>query len=428
VFAWPLERIGTLWLLAAVQSGMAAWLMWLSWRILAPGAPAWTAYAVQGVSAAFSTLPIVAGFAMPDVLVSLMIIAVTLLLVAGDRLRRNERTGLVAVVCFATMAHGGNALVALAMIALAGLMAWRIGAARSALRGPICTVICVLGVGMAANALFDLKINLIYRQPPGRPPFLAARLIADGPGRAYLRQACAQGEPYLLCRHKAKPLNDSVAMLWSADKAEGVFAVSSPSDRQVLQRQEGRFVIGTILHDPLGVATTAAANWLKQLGMVYTEAPLVDQRMYLGHPENYPTELPRTNELYWPTWDAQIIGSSMLPGMIRRAGGCTGAEPACQPRLTIAGAARLQIAEFLAACVALAVIAIRAVRQPGSDGLWLRALALVALAVVANALVCGTISGPFARYQSAVSWLAVMMAAVGGASLLRDSRSAGGTP
>lgn len=418
VFAWPVERIGTLWLLAAVQSGAAAWLIWLSWRVLAPEAPGWTAYAAQAAPALFSTLPFVAGLAMPDVFISFMILAVTMLLVAGDRLHRNERTALIAITCFSAMAHGADVLVAVAMIVLAALMALRTPAIRAGLTTAIYMVIFALGLGLCANVLFDLKINLVYHQRPGRPPFLATRLIADGPGRAYLRKACAHAEPYLLCRHKAKPLNDSQAMLWSADDAEGVFSVSSPADRMTLQRQESRFVMGTILNDPAGVAATVAANWAKQLGMVYVEAPLVDQRIYLGRPDNYPSEPPHTNELYLPTWNAEFYRNTALPGMIRRLGDGTGTEPACQPRLTMAEAAPLQIAEFLVACIALAAIAVRTAGRPRSDGPWLRALGFVAFAVVVNALVCGAISGPFPRYQSAVAWLAVMMAAIGACSVM----------
>jgi hypothetical protein len=421
VFAWPIERVGTLWLLTAVQSGMAAWLIWLSWRTLAPGAAPWTAYAVQGVTGALSTLPFIAGFAMPDIFVSCMVIAVTLLLVARDRLHRNECTGLAVIVCYSTIVHGANLLLAGAMVVLAGMMAFRAKASRGALLAPICMVIVALGIGMAANMLFDLKVSLIYGRPVGRPPFLAARLIADGPGRSYLRQACDHAAPYLLCRHKAEPLDDSQSMLWSLDPANGVFNTSSPADRRILQREEGRFVIGTFLHAPAGVVATATANWIEQLGMVYTDAPLIDQRMYFGHPENYPAELPHTPELYIPALIPENYRSSSLPTTIKRVGACTGTEPSCQPRLTMAAAASLQIAEFLAACVALAVIAVQMVRRPSGDGLWLRALALVAFAVALNALLCGVLSGPFPRYQSAVAWLAVMMAAIGGCNLLANA-------
>jgi hypothetical protein len=421
VFAWPIERLGTLWLLAAVQSGMAAWLIWLSWRALAPGAAPWTAFAVQGVTAAFSTLPFVAGFAMPDVFLPCMIIAVTLLLVARDRLHRNECTGLAVIVCFSTIVHGANVLLVGAMVVLAALMAFRGAASRASALAPIGMVLIAVGIGMAASLLFNIKINLLYGQPPGRPPFLATRLIADGPGRSYLRQACVHAEPYLLCRHKAEPLDDSQAILWSLDQANGVFGVSPPADRRILQREEGRFVIGTVLHDPAGVAATATANWIRQLGMVYTEAPLIDQRMYFGHPENYPAELPHTNELYVPALDPEAYRRSSLPTMIKRLGACTGTEPACQSRLTMAAATGLQIAEFLAACVALVVIGMQMIRRPSGDGLWLHALGLVAFAVIVNALLCGVLSGPFSRYQSAVAWLAVMMAAIGSCSLLAGS-------
>src|ERR1019366_542105 len=81
------------------------------------------------------------------------------------------------------------------------------------------------------------------------PPFLAARILADGPGRAYLRASCAQGAPWALCRFKALPLNDSQAILWSGDRRKGVYGQTGVAERIRIDQQQLSFVLGAVSAD-----------------------------------------------------------------------------------------------------------------------------------------------------------------------------------
>jgi hypothetical protein len=411
VFARPLEWIGTLWLLAAVQSLIAAWLIWLSWRTFIPAAPTWTSYAVQGVTAVFSTLPFIAGLAMPDIFLPCLILAVTLLLVSWDELAVAERATLAGFAVFATTVHGGSVLLAIAMVAVCGVVAVKAVVARKPSSVRIYTVILALCGGVTAVSLGNTAINIINRQPPGRPPFLASRLIADGPGRAYLKSACAKGAHYLFCKHIAKPLDDTQAILFG-DKKVGVWAQADPVHRQMLSAEEGPIVINTILFDPVGVAKAALSNWISQLGMVSVEATLVDQRMYAGRKDLAPKEVQQTSELWLDRWKYRGYRNTILPKLVRRAGDCSVVPESCRPRLSIPAARWLQRAEFAIALLSLAVLVVAMWREARSSR-WLQALGLVSFAIVANALMCGALIGAYPRYQSAVAWLPIMMAAIG---------------
>ena len=407
-FMWPIQRYGTIWMVAALQSLVGAWLIWLLWRTTAPGAPLWTAYAVQGATALFSTLPFVAGFIMPDVFTAYLILGVTLLLVSWTRLGRAERAGLLLLIFFECRFHGANTALAAFIAATAGAASLLPKLDRRTALTSMVVVLLTLGASVAAGILVDLAIVSKTGQPPGRPPFLAMRLIADGPGRTYLRRVCAEGATYRLCRYKTLPLDDIEDMIWSTDPKKGIFLKGNTEHRMVLEREERPFVTGVILSDPVGVALSSLNNWRKQLGMVAVHDPLIDPELYIAH--------------------QPYIDSPLRP-MVERIGSCGPDRHGCRTRLTQPVADRLQTVEFILATAIVAVLAARSiprpVRRPSPvPSRWLEAAGLATVGLLTNALLYGAIAGPFFRYQSCVAWIATAMAAVGLASCFRR-RSAG---
>ena len=393
-FVWPLQRYGTIWTVAIVQSAVGAWLIWLLWRTLVPEAPPWTSLAVQGATALVSTLPFIAGFVMPDVFTAYLILATTLLLVGWERLRRREHVALLILVLLSCRFHGANTVLAFSMLAAASVAFLWLKGPRPALRAAVFWLVLTLGVGFVCGRLTDLGIQQANDgQAPGRPPFLAMRLIADGPGHRYLRQACAHGQPYRLCRYKDLPLNDVQDSIWSSDPRKGVFVLSNPEGRMALEHEELRFVAGVVLSDPLGVVLTSLDNWRKQLGMVSVQSPLIDPVLYVA---------------YSP------YRESPLRPMVERIGSCGPDHHGCRARLDPDVADWLQTIEFLLAASVVVVLTPPLLRDRGAESRrWLEAMALVACGLLVNAFLYGAIAGPFPRYQSAVAWLATSVAAVG---------------
>ncbi len=396
-FMWPLQRFGSIWLVALVQSVSGAWLIWLLWRTTAPRASLWTAYAVQGATALFSTLPFVAGFVMPDVFTGYLILGATLLLVSWDQLRRAERAALLLLIFFACRFHGANTLLSLFMMAAAAAAHFLPKLEGRAARTSMLLVLLTLAASFTAGKLTDMAIISATGQAPGRPPFLAMRLIADGPGRKYLRRACAEGATYRLCRYKGLPLDDVEDMIWSEDPKKGIFLKGNTQHRMILEREEASFVAGVIKSDPVGVVLSSLNNWRRQLGMVSTADPLVDPEVYIAH--------------------QPYIDSPLRP-MVERIGSCGADHHGCRPRLTPKVAEWLQTVEFLVATAIVAVLAARSAARPARPrplvtSRWLRSAGLAAVGLLANALLYGAIAGPFTRYQSCVAWIATAMAAVG---------------
>ncbi|HWE45856.1 MAG TPA: GtrA family protein [Caulobacteraceae bacterium] len=398
------QRVGTLWLLTAIQAAIGAWLVWLLWRSVVPRAPLWTAYATEAACAFLSTLPFFAGFAMPDVFGGYVALSSALLVGFWERVSRNERAVLMALIVAGSTFHGSNPLLALAVGMVGGVFAWILHAPR---RQIVCGVAGVTGAVIAAliaNAVYMQAVKIKTGDLPGRPPFLAVRLLADGPGRGYLRYACAHGADYALCRYRDLPLDDTDEMLWSDQKTLGVFNMSDYPTRVRMEREEFRFALGTIAYDPFGVAGAALRNWGQELAGVYVDDPLRDPNYYL------------TND-YWNTTN--------LPWLIEHVGHCGHDKRGCKPRIDVGQSIWLHASLFvLALFLTLWRLGRGDVREAVRARDWNApaarlafALGLLVAALVMNAAICGILSGPFPRYQARLVWLLTAAAACGLASL-----------
>ena len=78
----------TIWGLAALQSFLAAWVIYLLWRTLAPRASPWSYLAVMAAAAAGTSISFYTTFAMPDIFAGIGGAAVVLILAQGDRLKK----------------------------------------------------------------------------------------------------------------------------------------------------------------------------------------------------------------------------------------------------------------------------------------------------------------------------------------------------
>ena len=401
---YAVQRIGTLWLLTAFQAAIGAWLVWLLWRCTAPGAPLWTAYATEAACALFSTLPFFAGFAMPDVFGGYVALATVLTIGFWDRLRVAERSALVVLIAAGCTFHGSNPLLTASLAIAGALAAWWMKAPRRQVAFGIAAVAGAVVAALSANAVYMQAVKLTTGDLPGRPPFVAMRLLADGPGRDYLRHVCAHGDPYALCRYRNLPLDDTEDMLWSDQKTLGVFNMSDYPTRVRMEREEYRFALGTVAYDPAGVASAALGNWGRELAGVYVDDPLRDPVYYL------------TND-YWNTTN--------LPWLIHRVADCGRDKRGCKPRLDLDQSIWLHGTLFtLALGFALWRLGRRDVREAVGARDWSSpaarlafAMGLLIAALIINAAICGILSGPFPRYQARLVWLLTAAAACGLATL-----------
>lgn len=394
----------TLWGLAALQSFLAAWVIYLLWRTLAPRAPSWSYLAVIAAATVGTSISFFTTFAMPDIFAGIGGAAVVLILAQGDRLKKLEIASLWAVIAYSMAIHKSHWATGLVLAFGGGLLLWILGLpTRSAVRRALVVVSAAV-VAWTAGAIFNQVYQDRTGHKLGHPPFIMARVLADGPGREYMRSVClkpGQGgvQPYAVCNYQANVgayadlSAGSNLILWSNLKNRGVFNLASWDERARLESEEMRFVLGTFKYDPVGQTLASLRAWGEQLVSFEVDDPLRNPAVYL-------------RGRYWPT--------TILPKLIPNFEAC---RPPGDCRPPFNGEV---LAVWHGAVVVLALIALvwRLSLKDVRQSLWRRGLksgeeparvagtVFLLLAVLAvNAAVCGMLSGPFERYQSRLIWL-----------------------
>ena len=399
---YALQRLGGLWLVAYVQALAAAGMIYLLYRAAAPTAARWVYLAMIAGLAALTPLPFFASWIMPDLFAGVSGCGLILLLVYPDRLGPTRLIGAAALTTYGFAVHRSNLLDAaataaagaalLALGGLDGLRIWRrIG------------LVAAMGLtAVVAGSLFYAPIGARAGEPIGTPPFLSARVLADGPGRTYLRHVCRDAETlFALCAFRNRPLATSDQILWSLRRATSVFVAAQPAVRQSMERQDARFALGATLAHPMAQLKASAANAWSQFILAQVDEPMTAQGFYVRDP-------------YWK--------HTALPRILPDALGC-GSPKACAPPMSkttilVAQALGLGVG-VLALAWRLSAADIWAVLLGRAGAGWrdprvrmLTALALTLILLAANAAACGALSGPFPRYQARLIWLAPMMAAL----------------
>jgi len=317
---------------------------------------------------------------MPDVFGGFAILAGVNLLFAEAGRSRLVHFYWVALLAYALAVHNSNPPI-LAVTVLAGLLyAWR-HAIRLRASELVAIAGCVCLAGLAQLA-FSHAVRTFTGAPPVQPPFLAARLIADGPGYSYLQRHCSS-ERYIYCRTLGAGRLSSDILLWDENPNRSLFRGLSPQEQRLSAFQQRRFVLSVVKEDPLWVFATAAENGLRQL---------VDFQLAEFNYGDVARE--RFNEAVPPALLGQLTSTRAFhETMPVRA---------------------MEIVASLATFLSLVLLAV--VLGWGRARITnlhvLRGYCLVIVAgIAANAIICGVISGPNGRYQMRVVWILPVVAA-----------------
>lgn len=393
-----LFNLGTLWLLAAVQAFAVAWVLRLLWRSTAPSAPAWSYLALIGGLSLCSTLPFFTSFAMPDVFAGVAGAVIVLFMLFWDRLKWPELIGLWLLLVAIMSFHGTHPILAVPVTLVSALVAWRLGASLTGqtLRGLAVLAAAVLGLLAVKGygAAFEVRSGRELRHPP----FVAARLLVDGPAKRYLLTHCTDDvTPFVLCRYRFQPMGNTDTVLWSDEPELGVFNIADPRTRLLMEQQEIPFALAVVAYDPLGQIAASARDWLEQVANFWVEDPIRNPQAILRDP-------------YW--------SSTALRALIFNAGECKPWGPGCAPPFYVA---TLAVWHGMFLILSLGFMGWRltrrdvlsALRRPDWNAPVVRlvAVALVLVfAVLVNAAICGALSGVFTRYQARVVWLVPLSA------------------
>lgn len=391
----PLHMRLSLWPVAVGQALAAAVVLRLVFAALSPrGVEGVTYVATVAALAALTSLPWHTGQIIPDAFTALIPLLIFVLAYGAAELRWRAQAALCIVLAGMIALHFSHLPIAALLFAVAALL--RLGAAgwRDAVR---VLVIGAVAAGLAAAAFLAYGFVLTGRPTlsPNGSVFMAARMIADGTGRAWLDEACpASGNPF--CAERARLTGDPNDFLWAPDSP--IERVTRAHGEAAMRAAAAQIVAGVIATRPAAQLNAGLVHFVRQITAFATLDTLCPDQCVDGAMVN------RTIQRHFAHEHAAFLHSRQIEArwpieMIRRV----------HAAVVLAGAA---------ASVVLLVLAIRR-RERRLAGLLMLAFA----AVIINAAFTGPLSGVYDRYGSRVIWLLPFVAIVGGAIMLRPRAS-----
>lgn len=402
LFLYLGAKIGGFAFVAWLQALAAAWVIGLSARVTLPERR-WTAFwIVITVLAGGSSLPFFADFAMPDAFSGIAILCMALLLAASDELGWGEKLGVWALMTASISFHRSNLAVAAALVVTGTLLLMIAGRPKRPLLLSGAAVVAALGLIVAGGAAYKSMLERDMGIRSGSPPFLMARILADGVGRDYLAKNCPGGVAPTLCPFRDQALDDANVILWNLDPGVGVFNASKYEMRLKLIDEEKPFVVAAVLAEPIRFAWLALRHFAKQLVMFAVDESLEQPGRYIAG--KYP-DLP-TVDLLLPGTKACATFESCPQGAMGTILEVWHGLVLALSLVTIGGTAfALNPWRFDTRCDLAGL-------RPRVSTLR-AAAAIILLGILVNAGACGILSEPVLRYQARVIWLLPMMAAFG---------------
>ena len=310
---------------------------------------------------------------MPDILGAPLYLAVYLLAFARATLSRAEQGIVAALAIFCATSHSTHLLIAILLcILLAALKLFR----RSTHSTPNLTLVTsTIAVAILLQLTINARLFGHASLDGNRPPYLEARLVADGPGRLFLQEHCAQLD-WLLCRSVTNlPTNDD-DFLWAAN---GIWSSATPAQQFELRREELPLALGILRAYPRRQLAVSASNaWQQLIGFGLDD---FDNNDYMQ--SNLNTVLPNARAAY----DRSLQARDATPWHL----------------FTIAQ--NITVAVSLLAILALLPQAVR-----HRDTCLLGLTTILVTAVVLNAVLTGALSEVDSRYQARIIWLLPLLA------------------
>ena len=375
---WPFHVVGY-GLAIAVQAAIVAHLLMLTLRAVGAAPTPLTVLAVTLASVVLTPVAWPIAHLLPDIFIAVLILALFLLGFCGDALRRWERWYLVLLTALSASFHVtvwpiGAALVAAALLA-------RLASRRPSIRpGSMALPLALAFAGsLAGSYVIFQRVTLT----PNSPPFLLARLLADGPARDYLRATCPAAGLELCAHLDALPATEE-GFIWR------MLPALPTAEGKRIKAESGQVVAGTVAMFPLQVAGHMLANGARQLVTVQSETLLT--------PDEW-RELGSGGSPVATALTASLADTRQARGDFDR------------PALDVVNAVHAGTALLCVPAAAFLFVAALRRRLVPAAGL----LAMVVIGLLTNAFISGAFSGVFGRYQGRVVWLlpfAVLAAAL----------------
>jgi len=364
----------SLWLPALAQGLLLSWLLWLTQRVVRGQVAAGTHLLLCAVLAGFTAAPWFAALLMPDILAPALVLTLFLLGFGRDRLARAETWSLGLVAALATAAHLSHLPIAAALLLPVALLRRRWRVVLRCAAPLLAAMLLLLATNWAAHGRAALS--------PYGAVFALARLVADGPAARTIAARCPEAG-WHLCHWAGRLPADSDLFLWQGDgpvwapRPDG----ASPGGPISLAPEAATILRETLLREPLAVLRAAAANTLRQLGMMRVGDTL--------GPENLQPSVARQLALGFPAEEQWRFAHSLQ----------------ARGRLPDAAAPFLWPHEAALLLGALAALLAGAAALRAGDRRRLGLVLCILAGLVANAAATGALSGPHDRYQARIVWL-----------------------
>jgi hypothetical protein len=371
----PLHWNVTAWPVVFFQALVTSYVIWLVVRSLTPRRTVLFYLILVVLLSLLTSMDWFVSLIMPDVLGPLVYLCIFLLVFARETLSRAERISLIPIAWWAIVSHASHLILATGLCILFVLLLvlrFQFMRGRWKALGEV-----VMIVSLAAVSQLALH-GYLYGKPSlngERPPFLMARVLADGPGLWYLQQHCPEAK-FVLCDYVQELPQDPDVFLWGE---KGVWANADDATTTRLRQEEMPFVQATLRAYPGAQLSKSLSNFGEQLRTF---------GFYLFGPSGWMSEefasvLPREKSQYLQSRQAQ-------------------------DDLPLEFFTTVQNWTVLASIVIIVAFLPRVWRNrsPRSIGLGV----VIVSTVVANALVTGTLSMVEDRLQSRVVWLIPFLA------------------
>ena len=370
VAGWPLD----FWPEVFLQAAAAVWIIWLVLRVHGLGDRPLALLGTVAALAATTSLPWIADILLTDIFAGTAVLALHLLLFAPAALSRRETAGLVLLIGFAAATHSATFAVLMAIVAAAGLARlYRRDLLPLAALGRGAGAVA-LGVAMLLGTNFALSGQFAWT--PGGYAIVFARMMQDGIVVRYLDAHCPDARlrlcPY---RHRLPPTADE--FLWSDGPFNelGRFAGLGDEMRTI--------VLESLVEYPGAQIETAISASARQLVKVESGEGVLNS---IWHTYGI-------IERYMPT---------VVPAM----------RAARQQHGEVSFRALNEV-HVPVALISMLLLPLVLLIGRGDYGDLLRLLAAtVAVALLANAVVCGALSNPHNRYGARLVWVATFAVAL----------------
>lgn len=248
------------------------------------------------LAGATTALPFYIAYIMPDIFASILLILIAVAVVAGHHMRLMEWLAVSALAAFSVVLHPSHLGIVVLMVPFVVLAALlRLGYGRWLAVG---FSICLVAIAIAERKAFEIATETVARKEVIHTPHITARLIADGPGLAYLDDVCPRDDLATCALHEALSWSDDPYRLTAShiifEQSErlGSFRLMPVEDQQAVAAEQRAFFLQVLRARPFGTVFALSGNAMEQLTKnsvrqtIPNEAVMKNAKSLSGLPED----------------------------------------------------------------------------------------------------------------------------------------------